>query len=145
MALQAFNGSLWSFRQSNPTTTGSWVETRSATARARDIDLDAIERFFVVPDRNAVRGFLMQRPFLVPLLLEAHGEIGNCFSGSSLRLMVVTDREDEHDRHLTLYIVTSLEPEKALARLQALDEAWWLDTLDRAQGALSISITPDEL
>lgn len=145
MALRASQFSLWSFGQSSTTAQQAWTETRSATSRARGVHLDALERLYVIADRNAVRGFLIQRPFLVPLLFEAHQEIARFFTGASLRLAIVTDPEDEHDRHLTLFIVTSLDAEDAVARLQALDAAWWLDALIRARSALSISITPDEL
>jgi hypothetical protein len=145
MALRASRFSLWLLGQSGTTAQQTWIETRSATSRAHDVDLDALERLYVIADRNAVRGFLMQRPFLVPLLFEAYNEIARFFSGSSLRLAIVTDPEDELDRHLTLYIVTSLEPDDAVTRLRALDTAWWLDALGRARSALSISITPDDL
>ena len=127
MALRASGSSLWSLRQSSTTTQQTWTETRSATARARDVDLDTLERLYVIADRNTVRSFLVQRPFLVPLLFEAYSEIAGLFGVSSLQLVVVTDPEDAHDRHMILSIVTDLEPEAAVTRLQALDVAWWLD------------------
>ncbi len=143
MALRASNHMFWPFGRQNPTSTSA--ETRSATARAREADLDAIERFYITPDRSAIRGFLMQRPFLVTLLFEAHQEIARFFSNSPLRLTLTADPENDDDHHLMLHIVTSLEPEQAIVNLQALDSAWWLDALVRAHHALSISIMPDEL
>jgi hypothetical protein len=120
------------------------TETRSVTTRAREADLDLLERMYIITDRNAVRGFLTHRPFLVPLLFEAHSEIATFFAGAPLRLAVVIDPEDENARHLTLSIMTSLPPSAAVDRLQALDTAWWLDAIDRARGALSTSVTSDE-
>ncbi len=120
------------------------VETRSATTRVREFELDAIERFFVVDDRSAVRSFVIQRPFLVPLLFEAYQEISLYFGNASLQLKLITDPEDD-SRRLTVTIMTSLSPDDAVERLQQLDEQWWLDALGRTRGALSISISADEL
>lgn len=127
-----------------PFTAQLTTETRSATGRPREVDLDAVERFFITEDRNAVRAFLTQRPFLVPLLFEARQEIVLSFGNSPLHLAVTTDSEDGI-RHLTLSICTSLPPQAAVAQLQQFDARWWLDALDRARGALLISITSDEL
>jgi hypothetical protein len=110
----------------------------------REFELDAIERFFVVDDRSAVRSFVIQRPFLVPLLFEAYQEISLYFGNASLQLKLITDPEDD-SRRLTVTIMTSLSPDDAVERLQQLDEQWWLDALGRTRGALSISISADEL
>lgn len=121
----------------------TFTETRSVTTRPREADLDALERRFVLVDRDVVRGFLTHRPFLVPLLFEAQQEVQQFFPGATLHLAVATDPEDESDRHLQLVIHSALSPECAVAQLQALDSAWWIDTIDRARHALSLSIAPE--
>lgn len=143
MSLQSLRSSLLPVSAGNAASLTS--ETRSVTARAREADLDLLERMFVLADRNAVRAFLAHRPFLVPLLFDSHSEIAKIFPGAPLRLAVVVDPEDENDRHLTLSIVASFQPDVAIKKLQVLDDSWWLDAIDRARCALSISITTDEL
>jgi hypothetical protein len=84
--------------------------------------------------------FLERFPFLVSLLLEAHGQVENYFPRSPVSLEVVADPEVADDCQLVLSIATDFAPDEAVDRLERFDEDWWLDALDRAQGKLCINV-----
>ena len=85
-------------------------------------------------------GFLWHHPFLVPLLLEAHGKIAEFFGPSPrIVLEVVTDPEAEY-RELFALVRTNLSPSAALACLERFDQEWWLDASERAQCMLNVDV-----
>lgn len=102
-------------------------------------DLKRLLRRFSVRDQAAVQRFLVEHAFLAPLLTAAPDRISEHFSLPSLALEVLADPEGAGEE-LVLSILTDLEPEAALQRLDALDEAWWLDALAQAQGKLNIGL-----
>lgn len=55
-------------------------------------------------------------------------------------LEVVTEADAEDDRELFAFVQTDLPHQEALARLEQLDEDWWLDASDRAQGKLCMHV-----
>lgn len=88
-----------------------------------------------------VRQFLEAHPFLVSLLREARARIDEYFgSHNDVVLEVVTEADAEDDRELFAFVQTDLPHQEALARLEQLDEDWWLDASDRAQGKLCIHV-----
>lgn len=117
----------------------------SATTRVQDGLLDLLERLYVLEDRPQVRGLISERPYLAFLLFEGKVVIEQFFPASPIKLSIAFDPEYDESPRLIATIITSLSPQQAFDQLTALDEAWWLNALDRAQGSMSINIAPDEL
>ncbi len=88
-----------------------------------------------------MKKFLAAHPFLEPLLVETYDKIGNYFGPQpEVVLEVVADPEADDDRELFTFIRTSLPPQEALEKLDQLDENWWLDAGDQADGKLCIHL-----
>jgi hypothetical protein len=100
----------------------------------------SIENLYILRDANEVRGFLEENPFLIPLLQEAHIHIKKLFPNSDVVLEVVTDPEIAGEKDLVAFIVVGENVEDASEMLDRLDEEWWLDALDRAQGQFHITL-----
>lgn len=101
----------------------------------------ALERIYSLRSAAAVRRFLHSYPELLEVLLEAHIHLRRCF-GSDLRvtLEVVSDPEVEGLEELFAYIHTRLPVAEALARLDRLDDEWFLDQLDRVGGRFNFNL-----
>lgn len=104
------------------------------------IEIQWLERLYVFRNRAEVIWFLEKYPFLVSLLLEAYDKIGKYFPHSPLFLEVFTDSEAVNESQLVIFIATNLTPDKAVERLDQLDEDWWLDALEQSQGKLCINL-----
>ena len=101
-----------------------WVEQLYAFRRAKDVSC-----------------FLQAHPFLVPLLIEAHGQIAESFGQSpEVVLEVVTDPEVHELVEMFGYIVTPLTPEEAGKRLQQFDRKWFLRQIARTKGLLNFDV-----
>lgn len=88
----------------------------------------------VYPFRNteAVRRFLGAHPHLIEIILEAYPYLVKHFGPNpQVMLEVVRDPEAERPEQLFAYILTSLDADEALDRLDRLDEEWFLDQSDR--------------
>ncbi|MCI0692184.1 hypothetical protein L0337_09300 [candidate division KSB1 bacterium] len=73
--------------------------------------------------------------------METYDKIGNYFGPQpEVVLEVVADPEADDDRELFTFIRTSLPPQEALEKLDQLDENWWLDAGDQADGKLCIHL-----
>jgi hypothetical protein len=118
----------------------TWQEIGASTVRVSQAEIEWLERLYTFRERAEVLAFLERHPFLVSLLLEAYGEIGNYFSDSPIFLEVVTDPEAFDDHQLAVSIATNLDPDEAIDTLEQFDENWWLDALDQAQGKLCIDV-----
>lgn len=106
----------------------------TATAVA-SLPLDAVEKLFEIEDTPAVRRYLRERPFLVPLLVEARRAIARYFPDDArTRLQLVPDRDDGDHVDLFAVIRTALPADDALKRLDRFDEEWWLEAAVRASG-----------
>jgi hypothetical protein len=130
----------------------NWIQIKlardlveSARVPTRLMEYDALRQFIVersrlrqlgefysFRDALAIRGFLRAHPQLTEVLLEAHAHLQECFGPDpQVALEVVSDPEAEGPDELFAYILTSLPADEALARLDRLDEEWFLDQLDR--------------
>ena len=105
-------------------------------------DSDCLKQLYALREPERVWQFLEKHPFLVPLLLEAPTEINHHFPGDSLSLEVAIDPESasSDDDELVLQIATNIEAEESVDRLWKLDEAWWINSLDRAKGKMFINL-----
>lgn len=109
-----------------------------ATPNISQSDIESLERLYTSREQTEVLQFIEQYPFLVPLLLEIHPHIRHHFPDSPLFLEYVPDPEID-DPQLVVYIVTGLEPEEALDRLDLFDE-WWEEVENRGQGKMFINL-----
>ena len=103
--------------------------------------LHQIEEMYSLRNVAAVRGFLRAYPQLVEVLLEAHIYLQKYFGPDpQVTLAVVSDPEVEGMDELFAYILTPLPVDEALARLDRLDEEWFLDQLDRVGGQFNFNL-----
>lgn len=94
--------------------------------------LRQLGEFYSFRDMLPVRRFLRARPQLIDVLLEAHTYLEKHFGpGPLVTLEVVSDPEATDWDQLFAYILTSLPVDEAQARLDRLDEEWFLGQLDR--------------
>ena len=89
-----------------------------------------------------VTAFLRAYPHLVPLLIEAAEVVPRYFEPDApLVLEVVTDpEEDGLPPELFALVQTALDPDEALARIDRLDDDWWLDVSPDGPGTLVVSL-----
>ena len=96
---------------------------------------------YVTHDPAAVGAFLARYPFLVPLLTEALGPLGEAFgTDTPLVVAVETDPEVAGWEELRVDVETTLHVEEADRRLEVFDTTWWLANLPRAQGKLFFTL-----
>ncbi len=123
--------------QSKPTYGISSQATPSASS---DIFYSSIENLYIFREANEVTSFLEENPFLIPLLQEARMHIKRYFPASDVVLEVVTDPEIMGEKDLVAFIVVELDVDEACDTLDRLDDEWWLDASDRAQGQFHIAL-----
>jgi hypothetical protein len=98
----------------------------------RSTRLHRLEEMYSFCDAAAVRDFLQTHPHLIEVILEAYPYLVKHFGPNpQVMLEVVRDPEAERLEQLFAYILTSLDADEALARLDRLDEEWFLDQSDR--------------
>jgi hypothetical protein len=106
-----------------------------------DPALQALDQFYTFRRAEEVSGFLQAHPFLVPLLLEAHGKIAKYFGPSpEVVLEVIIDPEAEDDRELFALVRVDLSPDEAVRRLERFDQEWWLDASSQGCCLLNIDV-----
>jgi hypothetical protein len=78
---------------------------------------------------NPIESFqiIMEQEAIAPLILEACERILAIFPTARLGLEVKTDPEIANWRSLWITIYTKLEVEEAFAKLNILDDSWWLE------------------
>ncbi len=110
------------------------VDTRSQRLRR-------LEEIYFLRDAAAVKRFLHARPQLAEVLLEARVHLQKYFGPDpQVALEVASDPETEGLEELFAYIRTPLPVDEALARLNRLDEEWFLDQLDRVDGQFNFNL-----
>ena len=113
----------------------------ASTVKAFEQTLQQIDHLYLITNSLAVRQFIRLHPMLAEVLLEACGPLSELFGPSpKVALSVARDPEQEDLTELVASILTPLEPDAALERLDALDEYWFLDQIDRVQGHLNFNL-----
>lgn len=103
--------------------------------------LHKLEEIYSFRDAAEVRRFLVAHPYLIDILLEAQPYLGKYFGPDpDVVLEVVNDRETASWQQLFAYIQTSLSVDEALAQLDELDEAWFLDQTDRVDDLFNFDL-----
>jgi len=121
-------------------TVQNWPDRGASMVYPPQAAIELLERLYTFRQRAEVLGFLDRHSFLVSLLLEAYNKIRNHFPHSQVFLEVISDPEVEGVEELFAYILTSLPIDEALARLDSLDEEWFLDQLDRVGGRFNFNL-----
>ena len=96
---------------------------------------------YVTHDPEAVEAFLACYPFLIPLLTDALGPLGEAF-GPDTPFVVALERDPEVAgwEELRVDVETTLPVEAADRRLEAFSTTWWLGQFPRAQGKLFFTL-----
>ncbi len=103
--------------------------------------LHVLQQWYVFrSERTEILRFLERNPFLVSLLIEAYYNIVKYISHSLVSLEVVHDPEEFGTSQLIAFIATDLGPDEATDALSHFDKKWWLNSLERAQGKLCITL-----
>jgi hypothetical protein len=98
-----------------------------------------LQELYRVQDDKTVIAFLNDNPELSPLLLETYSQIAIYFHDPQCYLELLSDPEINL-KQLLLSIVTHLNLDEAIQKLDEFREDWWLDNLPRAQGKLLIDV-----
>lgn len=106
------------------------MENTSEIAKAFDnliASFNKIQSLYAV--ENPIESFqiIMEQEAIAPLILEAYDRIRALFPTERLGLEVKTDPEIANWRSLWIAIYTKLEVEEAFAKLNILDDSWWLE------------------
>ncbi len=106
------------------------MENPSEIAKAFDnliASFNKIKSLYAV--ENPIESFqiIMEQEAIAPLILEAHSKIRELFPTERLGLEVKTDPEIANWRSLWIAIYTKLEVDEAFAKLNILDDSWWLE------------------
>ena len=107
----------------------------------RTITIDDLE-WDVVPDIiPAIEAFISNHPPIEALLPEINHAISVYFQGfSSVTLNLSLNPETQTPEYLILTIMTDLDVDEAVQRLDKFDEIWWLDNLQRANGLIMVDV-----
>ena len=100
----------------------------------------ALRQAFVL--RGDVEGLTDEIPQLVPLLLEVRAQVVRFFGPDVPVVLELVQNPEAADAlpELFAYIQTRLPVPEAKARLEKLDEQWWLDALARGDGRLNVAL-----
>ena len=99
-----------------------------------------ILRSFEVRNQEDILNYLMVHDYLISVLEEAPSAIYKHFPEVPLSLEIVNDPESSDHTMLGLYISVSGDDQTAFEKLEALDQSWWLDNMDRARGSLFLNL-----
>jgi hypothetical protein len=119
------------------------VDIDVSVALGQDITLvyAQLEKVYSFRNAEAVRRFLQTHPHLIEVILETYPYLVKYFGPNpQVMLEVVGDPEAEGLEELFAYILTSLPVDEALARLDKLDQEWFLDQLDRIGGQFNFNL-----
>lgn len=103
--------------------------------------IQPLDQLYIFRKPSEVSEFLEIYPFLVPLLREAHSQLGEYFGPyPNVTLEVVADPEVHGLVKIFGYIVTHLSPGEAGKRLQQFDRKWFLPRISRTKGLLNFDV-----
>ena len=122
--------------------TDSITEMSVPSSNLEPTQLESLKQSYIFPESAHsldVINFLENNPFLVPILLEARGQIHKYFPNSHLYLQSINDPEFDNPQ-LAVYIVRpeNMNSEKLLDTLDRLEDDWWMDAEGRSQGKMFI-------
>ncbi len=124
-----------------------WMVKHAPTISILQADAQYLDQLHILQrwyafrsERTEILRFLEKYPFLVSLLVEAYYNIVTYVPHSLVYLDVITDPEEFGAEQLIAFIATDLDPDEATNALSYFDKKWWLNSLQRAQGKLCITL-----
>lgn len=90
-------------------------------------DFNKIRSLYTVEEPLEAFKLIIDQEVMISLILEAHSKIRELFPTERLGLEVKTDPEIANWRSLWIAIYTKLEVDEAVAKLNILDDSWWLE------------------
>lgn len=90
-------------------------------------DFNKIRSLYTVEEPLEAFKLIIDQQVMISLILEAHSKIRELFPTERLGLEVKTDPEIANWRSLWIAIYTKLDVEEAFAKLNILDDSWWLE------------------
>ncbi|MEG5031549.1 peptidase [Microcoleus sp. AT3-D2] len=90
-------------------------------------DFNKIRSLYTVGEPLEAFKLIIDQQVMISLILEAHSKIRELFPTERLGLEVKTDPEIANWRSLWIAIYTKLEVDEAFAKLNILDDSWWLE------------------
>jgi hypothetical protein len=103
--------------------------------------LRELRRDYQITDEEEILAFLDRHPAVAPLLHDVRSNIRRFFSEDPVTLKVSHDLDWEDEQpELFANIQTRLDPQEALARLEAFDTEWWLKRRTEANAPLVVSL-----
>jgi hypothetical protein len=119
----------------------SWQQPRMSTVGDMSKVIRSLEPFFTFVSPSDVYAFLSDRPYLIPLLVDARKQISTYFGrGVPVYLEIVSDPEYSNDKQMFALVSTSKSPDEAFNALDRLDHDWWLAAGAQARGNLEIDV-----
>lgn len=116
------------------------AETSTILSTTEDIKL--LKQVYVFNEIKEIEGYLRNNKFLIDILFETQPQIISIF-GRDIELHLELHRDYEEDfEELFVVIKSSFPPAVARRMMDTLDEAWFLDILDKTQGKLCITEEP---
>lgn len=114
-----------------------WLEDVKILVESNQTFLDQNYFYKGKKEKKEVYRFIQEQPVLLPLLLEVPKRVKQYFGAlTEVWLEVVSDPEYPNNNQLIAFITTELEPEKAVEKLNQMDEEWWLEVSDNGLGQL---------
>ncbi len=103
--------------------------------------MNEVRRDYQMTDEAQLLAFLERYPAVAPLLHDVQSNIRRFFGEDPVRLKVTHDPDWEDEQpELFANIQTRLDPQEALARLEAFDTEWWLQRRTEANAPLVVSL-----
>lgn len=112
----------------------------SVTCIASQADFDLLGVKYQFVDSSRVFRFLEENPYLISLLLEALTPLQTHLPGASLFLEVVNDPDALKGDELIVTARRDWSVEEALDALSKFNDAWWLDSIQRAVDKVTITV-----
>jgi hypothetical protein len=103
--------------------------------------LRELERDYQISDEEEILAFLESYPAVAALLKNTRSNIRRFFGEDPVTLKVSHDPDwEEEQLELFANIQIRLDPQEALARLEAFDTEWWLKRRTEANVPLVVSL-----
>jgi hypothetical protein len=120
------------------------VDIARVRHRVDELDdrLQQLARHFYFQDIKLVCQFLKRYSFLIPVLFEVRKKVDQYFGTETLsNLELFTDPEDDGgNSKLFALILTALPSSDASARLDRMDQEWWLEQPYEVRRAMNLDI-----
>jgi hypothetical protein len=107
-----------------------------------EANLLELDDYYQIEDWDSIGKFLIKNKDLISFLKEAAREISKVFSNDTeIRLELIKDPEISDDIELFATILTDLSVEKALKKVNDIEDNWFLDKLELAQGRFNFDVS----